>query len=71
MNLDRWAERIYTGRDFGRSIAISVSGIIGLVVYLLTDDWVIAVFGAVITFLIVGIASSAVHGAQTRKKLAV
>lgn len=71
MNLDRWAERIYTEKDFGRSIATSVSGVVGLVIYLLTADWVIAVFSAVIAFPIVRIISSAIHSAHTRRKLAV
>jgi len=71
MTLDRWAERIYTERDFGRSVATSASGFVGLVVYLVIDDWVIAVFSAVIAFPIVRIISSAVHSAHTRKKLAV
>jgi ABC-type multidrug transport system fused ATPase/permease subunit len=71
VSLDRWAKRIYTERDFGRSVATSVSGVVGLVVYLVFEDWVIAVFSAVIAFPIVRIISSAVHSAHTRKKLVV
>ena len=34
--------------DVGRCIATSVAGVVGLSVYLLSSDWVIAVFSAVI-----------------------
>lgn len=43
-------DRIYTETDFGRSVATSFSGVIGLVVYLVFRDWVIASFSAIITF---------------------
>ena len=71
MNLERWAERIYAERDFGRSIATSVAGIVGLALYLMTNDWVISVFSAVIAFPIVRVISSAANSAYTRKKLSV
>ncbi len=71
MNLERWAERIYAERDFGRSIATSVAGIIGLALYLVIHDWTISVFSAVIAFPIVRIISSAAHSAYTRKNLSV
>lgn len=43
-------DRIYTETDFGRSVATSFSGFVGLVIYLLYGDWVIASFSAIITF---------------------
>lgn len=71
MNLDRWVERIYAERDFGRSIATSAAGIIGLSIYLIKGDWVISAFSAMIVFPIVRVISSAAHGAYSQKKLSV
>lgn len=68
MNIDRWAERIYAERDFGRSIATSVAAGVGLLLYLITHDWVIAAFSAVIGFPIVRIAASAAHSAYKRRE---
>jgi len=68
MNLDRWAERIYAERDFGRSIATSVAGVVGLLLYLNTRDWVVAAFAAVICFPIVRVLASAAHSVYMRKK---
>ncbi|WP_313479695.1 hypothetical protein [Stutzerimonas kunmingensis] len=72
--LEKWAERIYAETDAGRSIATSVAGIVGLSVYLLTLDWVIAAFSAVIAFPLVrliatGLHVSAVRRAQSREEL--
>lgn len=61
MNIERWAERIYAERDFGRGVATSVAGTLGLAVYLITDDWVIAAFSTFIAFPIARILASAVH----------
>lgn len=69
MNLDRWAERIYTERDFGRSVATSVSGVVGLLIYLAAKDWVIAAFSTIIAFPMVRLAASAAHSAYSRKEL--
>ncbi|MHB1516273.1 MAG: super-infection exclusion protein B [Acidiferrobacteraceae bacterium] len=68
MAFDRWAERIYAERDFGRSVATSGAGAVGLMLYLITHDWVIAAFSAVISFPIVRIAASAAHSAYKRKE---
>lgn len=59
--LDKWAERVYTETDFGRSVATSVAGAVGLVVYLFVDDWVIAAFSAIIAFPIARIVASGLH----------
>jgi len=68
MNLDRWVERIYAERDFGRSIATSAAGVVGLLIYLNTNDWVIAAFAAIIGFPVVRVLASAIHSAYMRKK---
>lgn len=49
-NLDKLFERIYSENDFGRSIATSIAGIIGLIIYLLINDWIISIFSAIISF---------------------
>ena len=56
--LDKWLERVYGETDFGRSIATSVAGAIGLVVYLLVGDWVISAFSAIIAFPIARLLST-------------
>ena len=57
-SLEKWADRVYSENDFGRSIATSLSGTIGLIVYLVTDDWVSAAFSAIISFPIIRIIST-------------
>lgn len=56
--LEKLAEKVYSENDFGRSIATSLSGIIGLAVYLISKDWVIAIFSLIITFPIIRLISS-------------
>lgn len=68
MNIDRWAERIYTERDFGRSIATSGSGIVGLATYISTGDWVIAAFCAVIVFPLIRVISFSLHARYRRHR---
>ncbi len=70
--IDKWADRVYSETDFGRSIATSISGIIGLTVYLITTDWVIAAFSSIIAFPIIRIISTSLNDrinffAQQRK----
>ncbi|MBT3014040.1 MAG: hypothetical protein KUF77_15970 [Candidatus Thiodiazotropha sp. (ex Lucina aurantia)] len=64
--IDKWAERVYTENDFGRSVATSVAGIVGLVVYLIIDDWVIAAFSSIIAFPVVRLVAKAFHDKVTR-----
>lgn len=66
--IDKWAERVYTETDFGRSVATFVSGVIGLIVYLTTNDVVIAAFSAIIAFPVSRIISAALHERFMRKK---
>lgn len=65
--LDKWAERIYAETDVGRSIATSVAGVVGLSVYLLSSDWVIAVFSAVIAFPLVRLIATGLHARVVRR----
>ena len=65
--LDKWAERIYAETDVGRSIASSVAGVMGLSVYLLSSDWVIALFSAVIAFPLVRLVATGFHARAVRR----
>lgn len=67
--IDKWAERIYAENDFGRSIATSLSGVIGLSVYLISEDWVLSAFALIISFPIIRILSSGLNEKYKRKKL--
>lgn len=64
--IEKWAERVYAETDFGRSIATSLSGALGLAVYLLVHDWVIAAFVSIILFPVIRIASAAIHAHISR-----
>ena len=47
--------------DFGRSIATTIAGIVGLICYLFSRDWVIAAFSAVIIFPVIRITATSLH----------
>lgn len=66
--IEKWAERIYAESDFGRSIATSASGVIGLVTYLFTDDWVLAGLSLIISFPIIRIISTGLNNKFLRIK---
>jgi len=65
--IEKWADRVYSESDFGRSIATSIAGVVGLVVYLILKDWVIAAFSSIITFPIIRILSSSINEKHKRK----
>lgn len=65
--LDKWAERIYAETDVARSIATSVAGVVGLSVYLLSSDWVVAVFAGVIVFPLVRLVAAGLHARAVRR----
>jgi len=72
-SIEKWAERVYAESDFGRSVATSLSGLLGLVIYLIRRDWVIAAFASMIFFPIVRLTATAIHtrlsrGANRRAK---
>lgn len=48
--ISKLIDRIYTQIDFGRSVVTSFSGVVGLVIYLLFRDWVIAGLLTIISF---------------------
>ncbi|WP_394148025.1 hypothetical protein [Shewanella atlantica] len=66
--IEKWADRVYAENDFGRSMATSIAGLIGLVVYLLSKDWVIAAFASIITFPVIRIFASSFNEKVERNK---
>jgi hypothetical protein len=56
--ISKWAERLYSETDFGRSVATSAAGVVGLVVYLAFRDWVIAAFATIISFPIIRLVAA-------------
>jgi len=66
--LDKWAERIYSESDFGKSIATTMSGIVGLTVYLSKEDWVISAFALIISFPIFRLVASSLNQRYERKR---
>ena len=71
MNWDKLIASIYSEQDFGRSIATTVAGIVGLVMYLLVSDWVIALFASIIAFPVCRVISSALHSKWKQKHIDV
>jgi hypothetical protein len=65
--LDKWADRIYAESDFGRSVATSIAGALGLGTYLFLGDWVIAAFAAVISFPLLRMLATALHKRVLRR----
>ncbi len=66
-SIEKWADRVYAETDFGRSIATSIAGIAGLVVYLVWRDWTIAAFISIIIFPIVRIIGANIHDKMQRQ----
>jgi uncharacterized membrane protein len=64
--IEKWADRVYAETDFGRGIATSLSGSLGLGVYIFFGDWVIAAFVAVIFFPVARLTASAFHARLSR-----
>jgi ABC-type multidrug transport system fused ATPase/permease subunit len=61
MNLSEWAKKIYDEDDFGRSISTTLSGIIGLAIYLQSKDWGLSLFVTVIVFPLLRLIASTAH----------
>jgi hypothetical protein len=59
--IDKIIDKLYSETDSARSIAISGAGVVGLVIYLMQRDWVIAAFSAVIVFPIARLVSSRIY----------
>ena len=66
--IEKWADRVYAETDFGRSVATSIAGVIGLVIYIAFNDWVIAAFSSIISFPIIRFVSTGLHEKADRHK---
>jgi len=71
MDIDKWADRIYLEEDFGKNIATTVSGSLGLIIYLFKSDFALAAFVAIIVFPFVKIVSNALRDKYIKKKEAL
>lgn len=67
MKWDKLIATVYAEQDFGRSIATTVAGVVGLATYLLTSDSIVAVFAAIIAFPVCRVVSSALHSRWKQK----
>jgi hypothetical protein len=50
MDIDKWADRIYLEEDFGKNVATIISGLCGLIIYLVEKDFSLAAFVTIIIF---------------------
>lgn len=62
-----WLERVYTETDVARGLATSVSGIVGLIVYLVVEDWVVAALSLVIVFPVARVTTGWLHARANRR----
>jgi hypothetical protein len=65
--IEKWAERVYSETNFGRSVGTSLAGTLGLGIYLKFGDWVIAAFTSVIFFPLARLSASALHERVSRR----
>ena len=65
--LSRWAERVYSESDMGRSLATSLSGVVGLAVYLRVHDGVVAALSVIIVFPLARVAAQWLQVRVTRR----
>ena len=66
--IEKWADRVYAETDFGRSVATSAAGVVGLIVYITFKDWVVAAFSSIISFPIIRLISTGLHEKANRIK---
>ena len=65
---EKWIDRIYSEQDFGRSIALSIAGMVGLAVYLMVKDGFVAVFLSVILYPAVRVIADNIYINVKRRK---
>jgi len=67
-SIDKLVDKLYSETDFARSIATSLSGSIGLALYLWRHDWVVAAFSAIIAFPLLRLSAGALHEQRVASK---
>ncbi len=68
MDIDKWADRVYAEEDFGKNISITCSGLVGLCVYLYSNDWKLSGFLTIIAFPLFRIIASVVYARHEIQK---
>jgi hypothetical protein len=68
MNIEKWAERIYLEEDFGKNVATTGAGVIGLCVYFYKSDFALATFVTIIVFPLIKIISNALSDKYSKEK---
>lgn len=66
-SIDKLLEKLYEETDVARSVATSLAGIAGLAVYLLTHDWVVALFSWLIVFPLARLIAATIHTKRSRR----
>lgn len=67
MGIEKWAERIYLEEDFGKNVATTVTGLIGLCVYLASEDVPLAAFITIILFPLTRIVANVLRSKHVEK----
>lgn len=67
-SIDNLVDKLYSETDFARSLATSLSGGVGLGLYLWQRDWVIATFSAIIAFPLFRLLSGTLHERRKRAR---
>jgi hypothetical protein len=67
-SIDNLVDKLYSETDFARSIATSLSGGVGLGLYVWQNDWVIAAFSAIIAFPLLRLVSGAAYERRKRAR---
>lgn len=66
-SIDKLLEKLYEETDVARSVATSLAGIAGLAVYLLTHDWVVALFSWLIVFPLARLIAATILTKRSRR----
>ena len=65
-SIDKLVEKLYEETDVARSVATSLAGVVGLVIYLVSRDWVVALFSWMIVFPLARLISAAIYAKRSK-----
>jgi hypothetical protein len=68
-SIDKLVEKLYEETDVARSVATSFAGVAGLSVYLITRDWVVALFAWLIVFPLARLIAAAIHAKRIKRAI--
>lgn len=66
-SIDKLVEKLYEETDVARSVATSFAGAAGLAVYLITRDWVVALFSWLIVFPLARLIAATIHAKRSKR----